>query len=105
MLMIVFLIPFTTQANIISTPSYQVDVLQTAIGIKSDNFAVFEIVNFDDSMRSLSQDKNIDLTFKMTAIKSEPKIILFGQCASYSSSAISKTEVSGGDFVGIRQPS
>lgn len=100
MLMVVFSIPFTTQAEIITAPVYKVDVMQPAEGIGLNKAVV---VKSTETMRSLSQIINTELNIKMAAIKAKPKIILIGQCASCHSTAIDTIGVSGGDSIGIRR--
>jgi len=104
MLMIVFLIPFTTQASIISTPSYQVDVLHSIIDIGSDKLAAINAVKAVDSVQPVSQIKSADMNIKMTLSKSKPEIILIGQCVSCHSTAAGTNGVLGGNSIGISKP-
>ena len=99
MLMIVFLVPFTTQAEIITAPVYKVDVMQPAEGIGLNKVIAANVVESASVLRSLSQIKNTDATVKMTPQK--PTMILIGQCASCHDNDVNG--VSGGDSIGIRR--
>lgn len=104
MLMIVFSIPFTTQAEIITAPVYKVDVMQPAESIGLNKVIAVNVVKSANKTRSLSQIKNIDLNIKMTAVNQKPEIIFVGQCASCHSNATNTIGVSGGDSIGIGKP-
>lgn len=96
-LSIVFLIPFTTQADIISTPSYQVDVTQPMMinpGGGSGDAAV--AVQSTETMLRMQSVANITL---------EPAEIL-AESVKYnlhkSIAVAGIIGVSGGDSIGIR---
>ena len=99
-----FLIPFSIQANTINTPSYQVDVLHSAIDIGSDKVAASSAVKAVDSVQPVSQIKSADMNIKMTLSKSKPEIILIGQCGVCHSTATGVNGVSGGNSIGISKP-
>lgn len=98
MLMVVFLIPFTIQADTISAPSYQVDVTQPTIGVGLNKVIAANAVEPAGLLRSLSQIKSVDANIKMTPQKTV--MILAGQCASCHDNDVNG--VSGGDSIGIR---
>ena len=98
MLMIVFSVPFTTQAEIITAPVYKVDVVQPAEGIGLNKVIAANVVESASVLRSLSQFKNIDASIKKTPQK--PTMIL-GQCASCHDNDVNG--VSGGDSIGGRR--
>jgi len=93
LLMTVFLIPFTTQADTISAPSYQVDVTHQIIDVgKSDVVAAVAV-----NQKSQSNVSNVNL-FK----QNEPMITLTN-CDSCRSNAAADSIGVRGDSIGIRQ--
>ena len=99
MLSVVFLTPFTIQAEIITAPVYKVDVMQSAEGIGLNKVIAANVVESASVLRSLSQLKNINANIKKTPQK--PTMILIGQCASCHDNDVNG--VSGGDSIGIRR--
>ena len=95
MLMIVFMIPFTIQAADIgvSAPSYQVDVLSSAVDTGQNEVATVNTV----SNKSQPEDINVTL-FKPHCIMAIPGVLCHSAAAGING-------VPGGGSIGIRQPS
>ena len=100
MLSIVFLTPFTIQANTISEPLYQVDVTHQSPGIVSLKAIAFSGEKPANTVKLTHQFKTANI--KITS--SKPKIILIGQCNSCHSAATGINGVPGGGSIGISKP-
>lgn len=98
MLMIVFSVPFITQAETITAPVYKVDVMQPAEGIGLNKAVAANVDKSASILRSMSQLASVDANIKKTLQK--PTMILIGQCVSCHDN--NANEVSGGDFIGGR---
>ena len=94
MLLIVFSVPFTIQADDISTPSYQVDVTQSVVDVGSSEVAAVNTAS--DESRSGTNYTNLD---NATLPESTATMITVSQCASCH--ATGTNGVSGGDSIGI----
>lgn len=99
MLMVVFSIPFTTQAETMITPIYKVDVTRSAVGIGLNESIAVSAIESTQTLRSFSEFKSIDTIIKMATRKQ--KTILIGQCGSCHADKLNG--VSGGDSIGGRR--